>query len=118
MLFASDFWKKLDQLVETSPVVIDRPAGTAHPHYPDFLYPYDYGYLKDTRSADGGSIDIWRGSQTELGVTGVLCTVDLRKKDSEIKILIGCSAEEAGQIAQIHNRGQQAGLLVIRHSGG
>jgi len=28
-----DFWQYLDQLVSTSPLMIDRPAGSHHPHY-------------------------------------------------------------------------------------
>ena len=41
-----EFWELLDKLVENSEIVIDRPKGTAHPRYPDFVYKVDYGYLK------------------------------------------------------------------------
>ena len=33
------FWLALDQLVETSTLVIDRPRGSTHPRYADFQYP-------------------------------------------------------------------------------
>ena len=56
------FWKALDELVNHSEIMIDRPQGTAHPRYPDFIYKLDYGYLKDTSSMDGGGIDVWVGS--------------------------------------------------------
>lgn len=49
-----DFWKALDELVNNSEIVIDRPKGLAHPKYPDFIYQVDYGYLKNTSSMDGG----------------------------------------------------------------
>jgi inorganic pyrophosphatase len=39
------FWRSLDSLVSESRLVIDRPCGTPHPRYPDFMYPLDYGYL-------------------------------------------------------------------------
>lgn len=38
-----DFWRQLAQLVAESEIVIDRPQGSAHPRYPDFVYPLDYG---------------------------------------------------------------------------
>lgn len=58
----TEFWKALDKLVVRSEIVIDRPKGTAHPKYPDFIYKVDYGYLKDTSSMDGAGIDVWVGS--------------------------------------------------------
>lgn len=32
-----DFWEALDKLADNSEIVIDRPKGTAHPKYPDFI---------------------------------------------------------------------------------
>lgn len=58
------FWNALDDLLENSEVVIDRPKGTAHPKYPDFIYRVDYGYLKNTASMDGNGIDVWMGSNS------------------------------------------------------
>ena len=40
-----DFWDALDQLTADSEIVIDRPKGSAHPRFPNFIYPVDYGYL-------------------------------------------------------------------------
>ena len=56
------FWEALDTLAAESEIIIDRPKGSAHPRYPGFIYPLDYGYLKATTSMDGGGIDVWRGS--------------------------------------------------------
>ena len=70
------FWLSILTLAATHPVVIDRPKGTAHPRYPDFLYPVDYGYLEGTTSIDQGGIDIWRGSLTGSIINGIICTVD------------------------------------------
>ncbi len=71
------FWAALDRLVEESEIVIDRPKGTAHPKFPDFIYKVDYGYLKNTSSMDGGGIDVWVGTDEGKRVGGVMCIVDL-----------------------------------------
>ena len=84
-----DFWNALDELVNTSEIVIDRPKGSAHPAFPDFIYRVDYGYLKNTASMDGAGIDVWVGSDGKK-IDAIMCIVDLMKRDSEIKILIGC----------------------------
>jgi inorganic pyrophosphatase len=110
------FWQHLDELVATHELVIDRPAGSLHPSYRDLVYPYDYGYLKGTLAMDQGGIDVWRGSQPGQMVTAVICTVDLDKKDAELKILLGCTPAEALTIQDIHNNGPQAGLLLWRGS--
>ena len=109
-----DFWKALDELVSHSEIIIDRPKGTAHPKYPDFIYKVDYGYLKDTSSMDGGGIDVWVGSG-EKKIDAILCTVDLLKKDAEIKILIGCTEEEKTIVCKTHNETQfMKGVLIRR----
>ena len=43
---------------------------------------------------DGGEIDVWLGTAGGKQVNGIVCTVDRMKRDSEIKLLIGCTAEE------------------------
>ncbi|MBE6541403.1 MAG: inorganic pyrophosphatase [Ruminococcaceae bacterium] len=111
--FDSDFWALLDRLVKDSDIVIDRPRGTAHPRYPGFIYPVDYGYLKNTASMDGGGIDVWVGS-AERKIDAVICTVDMMKKDSEIKILIGCTEEEKSLIYKTHNESEYMKGIMIR----
>lgn len=114
MKYNSDFWNALDELVNNSEIIIDRPKGTSHPKYPDFLYRVDYGYLKDTSSMDGTGIDVWVGS-SEKTVNAIICIVDLIKKDSEIKILIGCTEEETGIVYETHNETQfMKGILIRR----
>jgi len=56
MEYNEAFWTALECLVKQSEIVIDRPKGTVHPKYPDFIYEVDYDYLKDTTSMDGGGI--------------------------------------------------------------
>lgn len=80
MEYNAEFWDALDNLVRQSEVVIDRPKGTVHPKYPDFLYEVDYGYLEDTTSMDGGGIDVWKGTDEEQKIDAIMCIVDLTKR--------------------------------------
>jgi inorganic pyrophosphatase len=110
----NQFWLKLDQLVATHKLTIDRPKGTKHPNYLSFIYPFDYGYLENTISGDGAGIDVWVGSLNNQKVTAIICCVDLKKRDSEIKILLSCTIQESQQILEIQNKGEQSAILFIR----
>ena len=108
------FWISVDKLVAESKIVIDRPKGSKHPGYPDFIYPVDYGYLDKTTSPDSGGIDVWCGSG-KTGVNAIMCTVDLYKRDSEIKILINCNEEETRMIYDKTNDSDlMKGILIRR----
>lgn len=89
-----DFWKKLDELLSTCRIVIDRPKGSRHPRYPECVYQVDYGYLEGTSSMDGDGIDLYRGSLDDKSLSGIVVIVDMVKKDSEIKLLLGVSPQE------------------------
>lgn len=110
-----DFWRTLDELVRQSKIVIDRSKGTAHPKFPNFIYKVDYGYLENTSSMDGAGIDVWVGTKESKSIDAIMCIVDLMKKDSEIKILIGCTEEEKEIIYKTHNETQyMKGILIER----
>jgi inorganic pyrophosphatase len=103
------FWHSMTQLLTTNHIMIDRPAGSCHPRYPDMIYPLDYGYLEQTTSSDGGGIDVWLGSLSTVmskdgskKLTGILCTFDRLKRDAEIKLLIGCNEEDIQVIRDFH----------------
>jgi len=114
-MYEAEFWSALDKLVKTSNIIIDRPKGSAHPRYTEYIYPLDYGYLDGTSSMDGEGIDVWRGSKSDLTLNAVLCTVDLVKRDSEIKLLLGCTEAEIQTILQFHNQSEMMrGMLVRR----
>ena len=108
-----DFWKALDELVSNSEIVIDRPRGSAHPRFPNFIYKVDYGYLKNTSSMYGAEIDVWIGSGDKK-IDAIMCIVDLMKRDSEIKILVGCTEEEKLDIYKTHNETQYMKGVLIR----
>lgn len=108
------FWRHLDVLVAEAEVIIDRPAGSTHPRYPDFTYPLDYGYLQGTTAVDVAGVDVWVGSLRHRRITGVVCTVDLTKRDAELKLLLGCTLSEMKKVLAVHNGAGQAGTLVPR----
>ena len=109
-----DFWTYLDRLIAESRIVIDRPKGTCHPRYPELAYPLDYGYLDGTTSGDGGGIDVWLGASGDRNLSAVILTVDAFKRDSEIKLLLGCSEEETQIALACHNNDKMRALLVPR----
>ena len=96
------FWAILDQLA-AGKIVFDRRRGSAHPRMPDMVYPLDYGYLAGTTAGDGDGIDVWLGSLPERSVTGIACTADMHKRDAEIKLLLGCTAEEMAAVQRFLN---------------
>ena len=109
-----DFWKAIDTLVSSGKIVIDRPKGSVHPRFSNIIYAVDYGYIENTSSMDGSGIDVWRGSMSEKKVTAIICTVDLMKKDSEIKLLIGCTDEEMNTVYEFHNNSEFMKGIIIR----
>lgn len=132
------FWSHLDQLVAATSVVIDRPKGSRHPRYPSMRYPLDYGYLKATTSGDGEGIDVWVGSRDVNDhsrdgddrshgtgnrpprgtITGVICALDLEKRDLELKLLLGCTTEEMVTLLTFHNQGNQIATVIVRDENG
>ena len=107
------FWKYMQRLVDESEIVIDRPKGSRYPKFPETIYIIDYGYLKNTSSADGMDIDVYVGSAEDREVVAVAVTVDFVKRDSEIKILVGCTDEEVEKIQiQLGSYETAVGLVI------
>ena len=109
-----DFWEAIDTLVSSADIVIDRPKGSTHPRFSEVIYEVDYGYLENTVSMDGGGIDVWRGTLPENSVNAIICTVDLMKRDSEMKLLVGCTEEEIKLIYDFHNDSEYMKGILIR----
>lgn len=108
------FWDALDRLVASSQVVIDRPKGSGHPRYPGFTYGLDYGYLEGTVSSDGEGIDVWVGTMGDGTPTAVIVTVDLVQRDSEVKVLLGCTDDEIEYVYGVHNETDDMRGVLIR----
>lgn len=110
----SEFWDYLQTLVNTSHIVLDRPKGSTHPRFVHQAYPVSYGYLEGTTSIDSGGVDIWVGTLCDGKVVGVLCTVDLLKKDTELKIIYDCTDEEIQSILDFINYDQMRAVYLKR----
>jgi len=108
----TDFLDYLQQLVETSPIIIDRPKGSDHHRFSGKAYPVNYGYLDGTSSMDCGGVDIWVGSMGIQKVVGVLCTVDLLKRDTELKILFDCTDLEIQLIHEFVNDNRMRAMYI------
>lgn len=96
--YSNRYWERLRILVENNKICIDRKKGTAHPNYSNIIYPVDYGYIENTTSMDNGGIDIFIGTDEQTGIQGIVCTIDILKNDSEIKIIYNCTENEIEMI--------------------
>jgi len=112
------FWTHLDALIQSSELVIDRPKGSTHPRYGALVYPLDYGYLEGTSAGDGDGIDVWRGSLPGNRLVAAVCTVDLLKRDTEVKLLLGCSEAEQAMVCDFHNSGEYMAAILVRREAG
>ena len=97
------YWKALQTALKDNQINIDRLRGRQHPRTPTLIYPLDYGYLKNTSSGDGEGIDVWIGTLGTRKLTGILCTFDTVKRDAEIKLLAGCSAQDVQTILNFND---------------
>lgn len=95
---AADFFESASDLVRRSDIIIDRPAGQPHLKTPEAIYPINYGYLADTTGGDGAGIDVFVGSAAGTGVIGVALTVDLVKRDAEVKLLLDRTPAETRRV--------------------
>ena len=114
--FNTQFWQMVDKLVAQTDVIVDRPKDSQHPDWDDMIYPLDYGYLAGTSSSDGSGIDVFLGNGDHKRVTAVVCTVDLLKRDSEIKILLGCTEDDMQTITDFVNSGDNMGCFLVRRT--
>jgi inorganic pyrophosphatase len=106
-------WHLWEQLILIHDLVIDRPKGTAHPRYPDMIYPVDYGYLPGTAGGDGAGIDIFAG-EANTGLVGVVQTHDALKGDREIKLLWNVTPDEIDAIVRLLNTGSMTATVILR----
>src|SRR5262249_42183772 len=109
-----DFWQAIDALVASGEIVLDRPVCSSPVCYEDARYPYEHGYLASTRSGGGQGIDVWIGSRIDLVVAGVICAFDVRRRDADIKLLLGCTPADAAAMLAIHQEGNRPAMLVLR----
>ena len=110
----NSFFSALDRLHATSRVIIDRPEGSTHPQFSAVRYPINYGYLEGTTGGDGAGVDVFVGSATGAGVVAAAVTVDLVRRDAELKVLADCSAAEVEAVAQFLRDTLGLGVQLIQ----
>ena len=109
------FWQKIDSIFLASAVVITQLAGSNHLEYQNLIYPVDYGYLNETLSQDSLGISVYKGSISTHIIDAMLVSADILKKDIEVKLLLGCNAEEVDKILRFVNQTEfQKSILVRR----
>ena len=71
-------------------IVVDRPAGSAHPEHPDILYPINYGYVPGIIGTDGEEMDayIYGVSKPLHRFTGTVIAAIHRRDDNEDKLVV------------------------------
>lgn len=80
----------------TVKVQVDRPLGSAHPKFPDLIYPVNYGYVPGILAGDGEEQDAYILGPTEpvTEFTGRVIAVICREDDAEDKWVVaaeGCA---------------------------
>ena len=71
--------------------------------------------MKSTITSDLGGIDVWIGDGTQGELTAIICTIDLKKWDLVLNLLIGCIEIESQKILDFHKSGSMRATL-IRHT--
>lgn len=71
-------------------VTVDRPLGSAHPNYPELIYPLNYGYVAGILGGDGEPQDayILGVDQPIACFTGRIVAVVIRRDGNETKWVI------------------------------
>jgi inorganic pyrophosphatase len=108
-------WGYWERLLRERGVVIDRPRGSAHPRYPDMIYPLDYGYIPDTTGGDGAEVDVFIGT-APTGLRAALLTTDAGKGDREIKLLWNMTGGEIVIALDFLTRNGMRSQLLLRTS--
>jgi inorganic pyrophosphatase len=96
-------WRRWERLIDDRGIVLDRPRGTAHPLYPDMIYPCDYGHLPGTTAADGEELDAFVGSEP-TGLVGLIHLTHQPSGISEPKLLVNMSRADADRLIASRRR--------------
>ncbi len=125
-------WEMWDGFIAMNGITIERPSGSAHPRYPDIIYPIDYGFVNGTLANDGEEVDIFvgtarsSGADTDVasgglavrdiasGLVAAVFTHDPRKGDREVKFLYACTPREIYLVNGFVNFAPMTGRLLMR----
>ena len=97
-------WRYWEQLIDELGIVIDRPHAQPHPQYSDMTYPFDYGHIPGTTSADGHEVDAFVGS-AHTGLVGLISLTHRPTGIADPKLLIDITHADARTILAFLDRG-------------
>ena len=109
-------WQRWEALILQEKVYLDRPQHSAHPQYPDIIYPMNYGYICHTLSSDQEEVDVFVGSG-KPHLVGLMVTLDVIRQMKEIKLLWRCIPPEIYMAYGFINfdRSRLKGWLILRY---
>lgn len=83
-------------------VFVDRPLGSRHPHFPDMIYPINYGFVEGVLTGDGEEQDayILGVSKPVSSYTGIVVAILHRLNDVEDKWVVADRPYPAEEIKQ------------------
>ncbi|MEU9604994.1 hypothetical protein [Streptomyces sp. NPDC048057] len=110
-LHATDFWREMEKVTAGAAMRVDRPKGSRHPRFPDWIYPLDHGYLEGTHGGDVEGVDVWIGTG-RVEVTALVVTVDPHRNRAEVQLLLGCTPAEIAAVEDFYHRCPQAALVI------
>ena len=47
-------------------------------------------------------------------LVGIVCTIDISKRDTEVKLLIGCTPDEVETVFRFHNNDYMSAIVIQR----
>ena len=107
------FWQKMDTVALSSKIRIDRPKNTTHPDFANLVYPVDYGCFMDMDTDDSEMIHVYRGTLKPAKVQAVAVSVDILKRDMDVKVLYGCTEQEELEILRFLNQTDYQKCILI-----
>ena len=107
------FWQKMDTVALSSKIRIDRPKNTTHPDFANLVYPVDYGCFMDMDTVDSEMIHVYRGTLKPATVQAVAVSVDILKRDMDVKVLYGCTEQEELEILRFLNQTDYQKCILI-----
>lgn len=77
----------LNQIVD---VVVERPMGSVHPKWEDYIYPLNYGYIPNTIAPDGKELDVFilKVDKPLEKFTGRVVAIIHRLNDDDDKLIV------------------------------
>ena len=100
-------------------VTVDRPLGSAHPDYPEMIYPVNYGYIAGIMAPDGEEQDayILGVSQPVEQFTGRIIAIVRRADDVEEKWVVcppdqNFSKQEIAELIRFQEQYFQSEILM------